>query len=148
MIHERHYTLEQASAVMGWVAERIERIRAAHRMLVALGAEAGDAIAALDPTSGGSYPGRAVAQPLVELSRTVGELEAVDIVVRDFERGLVDFPAVRSRTTRVASIQARLDAESSPDASEEIYLCWLVDEEQEIGFWHAPEAGFAGRRAL
>jgi hypothetical protein len=128
MIHERHYTLEQASAVMGWVAERIERIRAAHRLLVALGPEAGEAIAALDPTPGGSYPGRAVAQPLVELSRTVSELEAVDVVVRDFERGLVDFPAVRD--------------------GEEIYLCWLVDEEQEIRFWHAPEAGFAGRRAL
>jgi hypothetical protein len=89
-----------------------------------------------------------VARPLVELSRAVGELEAVDIVVRDFERGLVDFPALRSRMTGVAGVQARLDAERSPDASEEVYLCWLVDEEQEIGFWHAPEAGFSGRRAL
>ena len=128
MLHERHYTLEQASAVMGWVAERIDWIRAAHGQLVALGPEAGDAIAALDRNSGGSYPGRAVARPLVELSRAVRELEAVDIVVRDFERGLVDFPALRD--------------------GEEIYLCWLVDEEQKIGFWHAPEAGFSGRRAL
>ena len=69
-----------------------------------------------------------MARPLVELSRAAGELEAVDIVVRDFERGLVDFPALRD--------------------GEEVYLCWLVDEEQEIGFWHAPEAGFAGRRVL
>jgi hypothetical protein len=128
MLHERHYTLEQASAVRGWVAKRIGWIREAHRQLVALGPEAGEAVAALDQTSGGSYPGRAVARSLVELSRAVGELEAVEIVVRDIERGLVDFPAVRD--------------------GEEIYLCWLVDEEQEIGFWHAPEAGFAGRRAL
>jgi hypothetical protein len=128
MLHERHYTLEQASAVMGWVADRIEWIRAANRQLLALGQQAGEAIAALDQTSGGSYPGRAVARPLVELSRAVAELEAVDIVVRDFERGLVDFPALRD--------------------GEEVYLCWLVDEEREIGFWHAPEAGFAGRRAL
>lgn len=128
MLHERHYTLEQASAVMGWVAERIGWIRKAHRQLVELGPEAGEAVAALDQNSGGSYPGRAVARSLVELSRAAGELEAVDIVVRDIERGLVDFPAVRD--------------------GEEIYLCWLVDEEQEIGFWHAPEAGFAGRRAL
>ena len=128
MLHERHYTLEQASAVMGWVAERIGWIREAHQQLVALGPEAGEAVAALDETSGGSYPGRSVARPLVELSRAAGELEAVDIVVRDFERGLVDFPALRD--------------------GEEVYLCWLVDEEQEIGFWHAPEAGFAGRRVL
>ncbi len=128
MLHERHYTLEQASAVMGWVADRIGWIREAHQQLVALGPEAGEAVAALDETSGGSYPGRSVARPLVELSRAAGELEAVDIVVRDFERGLVDFPALRD--------------------GEEVYLCWLVDEEQEIGFWHAPEAGFAGRRVL
>jgi Uncharacterized conserved protein (DUF2203) len=148
MLHERHYTLEQASAVMGWVTERIGWIRDAHRQLVALGPEAGEAVAGLNETTGGSYPGRSVARPLVELSRAVGELEAVDIVVRDFERGLVDFPALRSRMTGVAGVQARLDAERSPDASEEVYLCWLVDEEQEIGFWHAPEAGFSGRRAL
>jgi hypothetical protein len=128
MLHERHYTLEQASAVMGWVAKRVGWIREAQQQLVALGPEAGEAVAALDETSGGSYPGRSVARPLVELSRAVGELEAVDIVVRDFERGLVDFPALRD--------------------GEEVYLCWLVDDEQEIGFWHAPEAGFAGRRAL
>jgi hypothetical protein len=30
----------------------------------------------------------------------------------------------------------------------EVYLCWLVDVEDSIGFWHEPEAGFAGRRPL
>ncbi len=128
MLHERHYTLEQASAAMGWVAERVNWVRDAHAQLVALGPQTAEAITALDPTMGGSYPGRSVARPLVELSRAVGELEAVDIVLRDFDRGLVDFPAIRDGT--------------------EVYLCWLVDEEREIGYWHAPDAGFAGRRAL
>jgi hypothetical protein len=126
--HERHYTIEQASAVMGWVAERVEWVRAAHSELVALGSRAAEAVAALDARSGGGYPGRETARALVELSRAMGELEAVDIVLRDFERGLVDFPAIRD--------------------GEEIYLCWLVDEEDRIGFWHEPEAGFAGRRPL
>jgi hypothetical protein len=128
MRHGRHYTLEQASAAMAWVAERVAWVRNAHAQLVALGPQTAEAIASLDQNSGGSYPGRAVARPLVELSRAVGELEAVDIVLRDFDRGLVDFPALRD--------------------GEEIYLCWLVDDEQEIGFWHWPDAGFAGRRAL
>jgi hypothetical protein len=68
-----------------------------------------------------------VATALVELSRAFSELDAVDVVVRDVDRGLIDFPAVRD--------------------GEEIYLCWLLDEE-EIGYWHAPEAGFAGRQPL
>ncbi len=128
MLHQRHYTLEQANAVRGWVAERVGWVRDAHARLVALGPGAREAMAALDINAGGSYPGAEVARPLVELSRAVGELEAVDIVLRDFDRGLVDFPALRG--------------------GEEIYLCWLVDEEDSIGFWHEPEAGFAGRRPL
>ena len=84
-------------------------------------------MAALDPQLGGSYPGRDVAAALVELSRAVGELEAMDIVLRDLDRGLIDFPALRD--------------------GDEVYLCWLLDED-EIGFWHEPDAGFAGRRPL
>jgi hypothetical protein len=148
MRHQRHYTLEQANAARGWVAERVGWVRDAHARLVALGSRAREAIAALDAGSGGSYPGRDVARSLVQLSRAVGELEAVDIVLRDFGRGLIDFPAVRSRMTRDPRVQARLDAERAAGASQEVYLCWLVDEEETIRFWHEPDAGFAGRRPL
>jgi hypothetical protein len=127
MLHERHYTLEQASAVRSWVSERVGWIRDARAQLVALGSAAQDAIAALDSEDGGGYPGRAVARPLVELSRALGELQELDIVVRDIDRGLIDFPSIRD--------------------GREIYLCWLLDED-EIRFWHEPEAGFAGRQPL
>jgi hypothetical protein len=127
VLHERHYTLEQASAVRGWVSQRVTWIRDARSQLMAIGRAAQDAIAALDPDCGGSYPGRAVALPLVELSRALGELQAVDIVVRDIDSGLIDFPSIRD--------------------GEEVYLCWLLDE-AEIRFWHEPEAGFAGRKPL
>lgn len=115
-------------AVRGWVAERVRWVRAAQARLVALGPRAAQAISELDLDSGGAYPGRDVARSLVELSRAAGELEAVDIVLRDVERGLIDFPAMRG--------------------DEEVYLCWLVDEEESIGFWHGVDAGFAGRRPL
>jgi hypothetical protein len=127
MRHQRHYTLEQANAVRDWVATRVGWSRDAHARLVALGGRVGEAVGRLDQRSGGSYPGREVARSLVELSRAVGELQAVDVVLRDIDRGLVDFPAIRD--------------------GREVYLCWLVDE-PEIGFWHEPEAGFGGRRPL
>ena len=128
MRHQRHYTLEQANAVRRWVTERVGWIRDARSQLVAMGGRAQERIDELDLEAGGSYPGRDVARALVELSRAVGELEAVDIVLRDVDQGLVDFPAIRD--------------------GEEIYLCWLLDEEDEIRFWHEPEAGFAGRKPL
>jgi hypothetical protein len=126
--HHRHYTLEQAMAVRGWVAERVRWVRDAQAQLMALGPAATDAIDRLDQESGGAYPGREVARGLVEISRAVGELDAVEIVLRDVDRGLIDFPAMRDGI--------------------EVYLCWLVDDEESIGFWHEPEAGFAGRRPL
>ena len=65
MLHQRHYTLEQASAVRGWVTERIDSIRRSEASLVQLGAHARTAISSLDPQTGGSYPGREVAVALV-----------------------------------------------------------------------------------
>jgi hypothetical protein len=127
-LHHRHYTLEQAMAVRGWVAERVRLVREAQARLMAMGPAATDAIDALEQESGGAYPGREVARGLLEISRAVSELEAVEIVVRDVGRGLIDFPAMRDGV--------------------EVYLCWLVDDEESIGFWHEPEAGFAGRRPL
>jgi hypothetical protein len=128
MRHARHYTLAQANAMRPFVAQRVGWIRAARASLVALGSRAQEALRALDPQTGGSYPGRDAALPLTELSRAMSELEALDVVVRDIEQGLVDFPAVRD--------------------GEEIYLCWLLDLEPEIGFWHRLDGGFAARQPL
>jgi hypothetical protein len=62
------------------------------------------------------------------LGRALAELSAEGIVVRDLERGLVDFPA-RSPSGR------------------DYWLCWVVGE-PEVAWWHWPEAGFAGRTPL
>jgi hypothetical protein len=125
--HTRHYTLEQANAARAWVAGRLERIRGVRATLAELGQRAVDAIDGLDPQLGGAYPGREVAASLVDLSRTITELEAVEVVLRDVDRGLVDFPALRD--------------------GQEVYLCWLVDED-EVRHWHPLDSGFAGRQPV
>jgi len=76
---------------------------------------------------GGAWPGRTHAEPAVEVVLTLDQLERLDVVIRDLDAGLVDFPALRG--------------------GEEVYLCWLVDE-PEVRHWHAPGAGFPGRRPL
>jgi Uncharacterized conserved protein (DUF2203) len=127
MRHTRHYTLEQAMAVRGWVSERVKWVRDSRAVLTALGGRVLSAVGNLDPQAGGSYPGRDVARPLVELSRAIAELEAVEVILRDVENGLIDFPAIRD--------------------GREVYLCWLVDED-EITHWHPLDAGFGGRQPL
>jgi hypothetical protein len=53
--------------------------------------------------------------------------EALDVVLRDPRQGLVDFPSIRDGA--------------------EVYLCWKLDEDR-VEWWHAPDAGFAGRQPL
>jgi hypothetical protein len=49
------------------------------------------------------------------------------ILVKGMDPGLVDFPSMWE--------------------GREVYLCWLEGDE-ELGFWHEVEAGFAGRQPL
>ncbi|MBL4699653.1 MAG: DUF2203 domain-containing protein [Phycisphaeraceae bacterium] len=59
------------------------------------------------------------------LSELVDELHQVGVELKDFERGLIDFPAVHD--------------------GREIYLCWQF-KEQSVCAWHETDAGFAGRQ--
>jgi hypothetical protein len=125
MRHSRHYTLEEASALLPWVAEQLDRLRSARDRLGDLDARA--ALAATGQTNGGGHAGKVVSEGFLELRELMLELREREIVLRDLDRGLIDFPSLRGE--------------------EEVYLCW-EEGEAEIGFWHEPEAGFAGRRRL
>jgi hypothetical protein len=125
MRHSRHYTLEEASALLPWVAEQLDRLRSARDRLGDVDARA--ALAAIGQTNGGGQAGKVVSEGFLELRELMLELREREIVLRDLDRGLIDFPSLRG--------------------DEEVYLCW-EEGEAEIGFWHEPEAGFAGRRRL
>jgi hypothetical protein len=125
VIHERHYTIEQANAAIEWVRERIDRMRSAR---VQLGdEEARAALSDAAPGNGGGPPGVVVSNAFVELREALRELQEIDVVLRDLDRGLIDFPSLRD--------------------GREVYLC-LEDGEDEIGFWHDLETGFGGREPL
>jgi hypothetical protein len=54
-------------------------------------------------------------------------LDAIGVLVKDVDAGLVDFPSVRD--------------------GREVFLCWQLGEE-ELAWWHTIEDGFRGRRPL
>jgi hypothetical protein len=125
VIHARHYTLEEASELLPRVVALIERMRVARGRLG--DREAREALSEAGPTNGGGTPGRTVSEGFLELRDSMIELRELEVVLRDLDRGLLDFPSLRD--------------------GQEVYLCWQEGEDG-IGFWHEPDAGFAGRRPL
>jgi len=61
------------------------------------------------------------------LQEYVDELRALGVELKDFERGLVDFPH-------------KMDGRV-------VYLCWHLGED-ELAYWHEVDAGFSGRHSL
>ena len=57
----------------------------------------------------------------------IGEVQAMGVLVKDLDTGLVDFPATRD--------------------GEDILLCWQLGED-EVAYWHGLEDGYAGRQPL
>jgi len=76
---------------------------------------------------GGSPMGPTYLAHLIAFSEAVQEVEQLGVHVKDFRNGLVDFPY--DRDGRI------------------VYLCWKPDED-EIGWWHETDGGFAGRQPL
>ena len=125
MIHERHFTVEEANALLPRVEPLLRSLREARDRLT--DAEAHEALAGAAPGNGGGTQGRNVGEAFLEVRRGLAELEKLGVVIKDLDRGLIDFPAIRD--------------------GREVYLCWQLDED-EIGFWHDIDAGFGGREPL
>jgi hypothetical protein len=125
VIHERHFTREEANALLDDLRELLRQLREARDVLTDTDSHA--LLAESAPTNGGGDPGRRVGEAFLQVRRLLGAIQEAGIVVRDIERGLVDFPALRD--------------------GEEVYLCWEMGED-EVGWWHGTDAGYRGRQPL
>jgi hypothetical protein len=123
--HRRHYTIEEARATLPWVTEVLASMRQAGERLT--DADAREALSTDAPGNGGGSLGKQVGEAFAELQFAMAAISEREIVLRDLDRGLVDFPALRD--------------------GNEIYLCW-VEGEEDIRFWHELDAGYAGRQEL
>ena len=125
MIHDRHYTVEEANRLLPRLEPMLVELRVARDRLTEQ--EAHEALAGAAPANGGGERGRRVGEAFLEVRRLLVELQELGLVVRDVDRGLVDFPAI---------VEGR-----------EVYLCWQLGED-EVGHWHHLDAGYGGRRPL
>jgi len=129
----RHFTPAEANDALVQVRPLVEEMVARRRAHLAALVKQEELEGSIRG-NGGGIPPAVLAEAAAEVEREARALaRAVDAVaahgaeVKDLDEGLVDFPALHRGET--------------------VLLCWRLGEE-EIGWWHRVEDGFAGRRPL
>lgn len=137
----RYWTVEEAQAYLPRLRVLLEVIRRAAHLTVAArgnghasmpGASSSSAESSSAP--GGEARGRRPAEPGAEpvaafdVAQALEELAENDITLRDPDLGIIDFRARHPN-------------------GRDVLLCWQLSED-DLGWWHLPEDGFAGRRPL
>jgi hypothetical protein len=125
LVHERHFTRAEANALLPQLKALLNQLREAKDELT--DEEAHEALSEAAPTNGGGEEGRQVGIAFLQVRRLLEAIAQSGIVLRDIDRGLVDFPAVMD--------------------DREVYLCWEAGEE-DVGYWHDLEGGYGGREPL
>jgi hypothetical protein len=121
----KHYTREEAQALLPQVRKWLEQLDLARERLLKYDKRLS---ALMEPgrDAGGDLV-NSWARTMADFRSTLHEFQRREILIKDIDRGLLDFPAI---------IGGR-----------EVFLCWEKDEE-DIEFWHELDTGYAGRERL
>lgn len=122
------FTIEEANSLLPSVRQILQRIQRSRRRLAAFQSQAKLAAEGADQGGGGMVGGMRYANILTNFTTEMAELEVLGVQLKDFERGLVDFPSLR---------EGRV-----------VLLCWQLGEGDKLEWWHDIDTGFAGRTPL
>ena len=129
----RVFTPDEANAALSELRPLVEGMVDGKRALDEAQERRDDVAQRIAGNGGGIPPAElgaleaAVEDAAKTLAATIGEIQAMGVLVKDLDTGLVDFPAKRD--------------------GEDILLCWQLGED-EVAFWHGLEDGYAGRQPL
>lgn len=121
----KHYTIEQARALLPQIREWLAEIHQLRRRMTQLDGRISQIV-----SGGADAGGESVNTQLkliTELQHIFREFEQRQIQIKEIDRGLIDFPAIIG--------------------NKEVFLCWEQDE-ADIEFWHDLDSGYAGRERL
>ncbi|HUE97692.1 MAG TPA: DUF2203 domain-containing protein [Anaerolineales bacterium] len=122
----RYFTLQEANETLNTIRPLMEELQEVRQSILKKQPEAWPAIEK-SVGNGGNRALSNMVQDFEKLDALVHRIQATDVLIKDINLGLLDFPALRD--------------------GREVYLCWQYGE-GEIAFWHEIEAGFAGRQPI
>jgi hypothetical protein len=125
MQFKKHYTVEQARALLPQIRGWLTTLNRARQRVLRYSQRTAAQLA-----GGADLGGAGVNEwirDLAQIQKLLLQFQVREIQIKDIERGLIDFPAIRG--------------------GREVFLCWEQDEE-DIEHWHDLESGYAGREKL
>ena len=122
----RVFTLSEARGLIPRLRKLLASVRREREALVDMRIEI-DRAREKATDGGGSVYGAVYLTHMIAFSEALQEVQLLGVHIKDFRKGLVDFPY---------EYEGRI-----------VYLCWKPDED-EIGWWHETDSGFAGRQPL
>lgn len=125
-MHEKTFTISEARAALPHLRRLIVVLRDERASLVRLHPFINEARAHAEQNGGSPYGELYLTHAFV-FATTLDEVEQTGAIIKDFNAGLVDFPH---------EYEGRI-----------VYLCWKLGED-DLGWWHEIEDGFAGRQPI
>jgi len=122
------FTLSEANELIPVVRPKLDRLRRLYEKLGTLRQDARAAASAGESGGGGMREGSNYVKLLYEIGRITAEIGALGVQLKDYSRGLIDFPSLRD---------GRI-----------VLLCWQLGETDQIEWWHETETGYAGRKPI
>lgn len=123
------FTVQEANDLLRIIRPKLEIIKARYAKNALLRDSVKlAATAATEFGGGGLKSGTQYVKSLYEIGKLTTELHDLGVQLKDYSRGLIDFPSVRD--------------------GQIILLCWQLGESECIEWWHEMETGFAGRKPL
>lgn len=125
LLYTKHYTVAEAQRALTEIMPQLEELVGLKKLMDEKGYDVfkHQYFGGMGPNGMKAFPLQL--ERLVEIVKDLGEKQ---IEIKDLNKGLIDFPHVRTN-------------------GEEVYLCYLLGE-PEITTWHTMTGGFAGRRTL
>ena len=122
------FSVEEANALLPTVRRIVESVQREHNRLLSFQTAAMYAAEGAEQGGGGMSDGPGYVSILMNLTEQTAELDSLGVQLKDYGRGLIDFPSLRDGRV--------------------VLLCWQLGEGDEVEWWHDVDAGFAGRQPL
>ena len=121
------FTLDEANAILPEVSQKLLSIQRLYARIAGM-RESARAAAAASEFGGGMAGGTGYVNTLYKVGKLTTEINEIGIELKDYSRGLIDFPTMRGGHL--------------------VLLCWQIGDGDEIEWWHETDDGFAGRQPL